>query len=76
MAPPGYTVPHAQGYIDLENGGGRIFALLVDYGEEADLEVGLAMELVTQPCGEDADGNQIIEYRFRPSRSKNGGKEK
>ena len=74
MAPPGYTVPHAQGYIDLDDGGGRIFSLLVDYGEEEHLSVGLEMELVIQAAGKDADGNDIVEYKFKPAGAEEGGK--
>jgi methylmalonyl-CoA mutase C-terminal domain/subunit len=40
VAPPGYEVPHAQGYIDLFEDGPRIFSLLTDHGDGSKLRVG------------------------------------
>ena len=38
VAPPGYSIPHAQGYVDLADHGPRIFSLLTDYGDGAQPE--------------------------------------
>lgn len=66
MAPPGYEVPHVQGYIDLDEGGPRIFALLTDYGDETNLKIGSEMKLTIVINQSDKDGVDIAEYRFRP----------
>jgi methylmalonyl-CoA mutase C-terminal domain/subunit len=73
MAPPGYSVPHAQGYIDLSDKGPRIFSLLTDYGEPSNLKVGCMMSLKVIRLGRDRKNRDIVGYRFRPS--KQNGKE-
>jgi len=73
MAPPGYSVPHAQGYIDLTGEGPRIFSLLTDYGEPPNLKVGCMMSLKVIRLGRDRKNRVIVGYRFRPS--KQNGKE-
>jgi len=73
MAPPGYSVPHAQGYIDLPEKGPRIFSLLTDYGESSNLKVGCMMSLKVIRLGRDRKNRVIVGYRFRPS--KQNGKE-
>ncbi|NWG02625.1 MAG: cobalamin B12-binding domain-containing protein [Syntrophaceae bacterium] len=67
MAPPGYPVPHAQGYIDLFEKGPRIFSLLTDYGEPSNLKIGCKMSLKVVRLGRDRDHRMIVGYRFRPS---------
>jgi uncharacterized protein len=66
MAPPGYSVPHAQGYIDLCENGPRIFSLLTDYGDESSLKGGCRMEVKFVELGKDAQDRAIVGYRFRP----------
>ena len=52
-APPGYGVPHAQGYIDLDDDGPRVFSLLVDYGDRSNLSIGQRMALTIVETGRD-----------------------
>jgi uncharacterized OB-fold protein len=66
VAPPGFTVPHAQGYIDLSGDGPRIFSLLTDYGDGSGLKVGCAMALKIAHVGKDKEDRVIAGYRFRP----------
>ncbi len=66
VAPPGYTVPHAQGYIDLSEGGPRIFSLLTDYGDGSSLKVGCEMGLEIVRLGRDQENRVIVGYRFKP----------
>jgi uncharacterized OB-fold protein len=66
IAPPGYSVPHAQGYIDLCEDGPRIFSLLADYGDESHLKGGCRMEVKFVEVGKDAQDRAIVGYRFRP----------
>jgi len=65
VAPPGYEVPHAQGYVDLENGP-RIFSLLTDYEDPDRLRVGTTMGLKIVKRGRDEQGREIVGFRFRP----------
>ena len=66
VAPPGYEVPHAQGYIDLFEDGPRIFSLLTDYGDGSKLRVGCEMGLKIVKRGTDDDNRVIVGYRFTP----------
>ena len=66
VAPPGYDVPHAQGYIDLYDDGPRIFSLLTDIGDGSKLRIGCEMGLKTVRCGSDPENRTIVGYRFRP----------
>ncbi len=65
VAPPGYDVPHAQGYIDLEEGP-TIFSLLTDFGDGSKLKLGDRMVLNVITDGMDPDEKTIMAYRFRP----------
>ena len=65
VAPPGYEVPHAQGYVDLENGP-RIFSLLMDYDTPDKLRVGTTMGLKIVKRGQDEQGREIVGFRFKP----------
>jgi uncharacterized OB-fold protein len=67
VAPPGFTVPHAQGYIDLAENGPRIFSVLADYGDGSCLSVGCPMVLKIVELGKDKDDRVIVGYRFRPA---------
>lgn len=66
VAPPGFSVPHAQGYIDICNEGPRIFSLLTDYGDGSCLRIGCRMKLKIARLGRDKDDRTIVGYRFRP----------
>lgn len=66
MAPPGYSVPHAQGYIDLSGNGPRIFSLLADYGDASSLTIGCKMGLKIVRLGRGRENRVIVGYRFRP----------
>jgi len=67
VAPPGYEIPHAQGYIELYDNGPVIFSLLTDYGAEANLKIGSEMAIKTIKRGRSRDNKFIIGYRFRPA---------
>lgn len=66
VSPPGFSVPHAQGYIDLLDDGPRIFSLLTDYGDGSKLKIGTKMGLKIVRLGRDRDNRIIVGYRFRP----------
>jgi len=68
VAPPGFKVPHAQGFILLDDGGPRIFSLLTGLEDGRHLENGCRMELEWVPAGTDADGRTVVGYRFGPVR--------
>ena len=71
VAPSGYTVPHAQGYIDLTGEGPRIFSLLTSYGETSNLKIGCKMSLKVVRLGRDIENRVIVGYRFRPLKKEN-----
>lgn len=66
VAPPGYSVPHAQGYIDLSGEGPRVFSLLTDYENPSNLKIGGKMGLKIVQLGRDKENRVIVGYRFRP----------
>lgn len=66
VAPPGFDVPHAQGYVDLAGGGPTVFSLLVDYGDRSRLQIGCPMCLKIVERGRDQENRIIFGYRFRP----------
>ena len=66
VAPPGYPVPHAQGYIILSGEGPRIFSLLTDYGDPSNLKVGCKMGVKMVRLGRDKENRVVVGYRFRP----------
>ena len=61
---PDFEVPYALGYVDLPEGV-RVMAQLTGRDPE-DYEIGMEMELVVEPFGEDSDGRALTGYRFRP----------
>lgn len=65
VAPPGWEAPHAQGYIDLEDGP-RVFSLLSDYESPDKLKTGMAMGLKIVTRGPDKQGREIVGFRFKP----------
>jgi uncharacterized OB-fold protein len=64
-APPGYSVPHAQGYVTLGDNGPTLFTLLTEY-DESKLQAGGKMELKCVETRRDENNEPIIGYRFRP----------
>jgi len=66
VAPPGYEMPHAQGYIDLYEDGPHIFSLLTDYGDGSGLRIGCEMGLKIVTRGTDEDNRVVMGYRFKP----------
>jgi methylmalonyl-CoA mutase cobalamin-binding domain/chain len=66
VAPPGYGIPHAQGYIELCDDGPLIFSLLTDYGDESNLKIGGEMVIKIVKKGRGKDHRVIAGYRFRP----------
>ena len=65
-APPGYSVPHAQGYVKLDDGGINLFTLLTDY-DESRLHAGCEMELKCVESGRNDKDEPVYSYRFRPA---------
>jgi uncharacterized OB-fold protein len=63
---PGFKAPSVQSYITLSEGI-TIWSLMTDCepSEEA-LKIGMEVELVIGKVREDAEGNEIISYQFRP----------
>lgn len=70
VAPAGYKPPHAQAYVDLANDGPRIFTLLVDYGDESQVQLGSDVELKIVEMGKDKENRTIVGYRFQPVKEK------
>ena len=66
VAPPGFGVPHAQGFVLLDDDGPRIFSLLTGHEEGRRLKAGCGMELEWVHTGTDTDGMIVVGYRFGP----------
>lgn len=64
-APSGFSAPHAQGYVELDNGP-RIFTLLTDY-DDAQVRTGCVMELKCVESRRNGD-EVVVGYRFAPKR--------
>ena len=64
---PGFKAPSIQAYVNLEEGP-RIWSLItgVEPDEKA-LKIGMDVELVVEKVREDAQGNEVISYQFRPA---------
>lgn len=73
VAPPGYSVPHAQGYIDLSRNGPRIFSILTDYGDGSSLRINCKMVLKIVKLGRDKENRVIVAYRFKPLKDEPSG---
>jgi len=66
---PGFKAPSVQSYITL-NEGITIWSLMTDCEPSEDaLTIGMEVELVIGKVREDAEGNEIISYQFRPLKS-------
>lgn len=62
---PDPFVPYAVGMVELP-GGLRVLSVLTDCNVEK-LEIGMKLELVIEKLCEDAEGNEVITYKFRPA---------
>src|SRR4030042_3935539 len=62
---PGFPMPTIQGFVLI--GGARIWTQITGTDMTGkDLKVGMEMELVIEKLREDAEGNEIMSYKFRP----------
>lgn len=68
VAPPGFEVPHAQGYVRLHDNGIRIFSLLTGHEEGKRLTAGCEMEVEWVYAASDAGRRPVVGIRFRPVR--------
>ena len=64
LAPPGFSLPYAFGYVDLPEGV-RVVSLLKEWEPDL-LRMDGEVELGIEPIGEDRAGNQVIGFYFRP----------
>jgi uncharacterized OB-fold protein len=62
----GFNSPYAVGYIDLPEGL-RIYSILTETNPKR-LQIGTDMELVIETIRNDEMGNEIIGYKFKPSK--------
>ncbi len=68
VAPPGFTAPYIQGYVILKDGP-KVFTLITGCEPKDDvLELGEEMELVIEKITEDENGNNLIGWKFKPTR--------
>ena len=69
---PGFKTPSIQAYVKLEEGP-RIWSLItgVEPDEKA-LRIGMDVELVVEKVREDAQGNEVVSYQFRPAKEQSG----
>lgn len=63
LAPPGFTVPYAYGYVDLPEGV-RVLSKLIGWKPET-LKIGAEAECVTEEVRKDASGQEVMGFRFR-----------
>ncbi len=63
---PGGFAPFGVGYVELPEGI-RVEGRLTE-NDPAKLEIGMEMELVVERFLEDADGNELVTFAFRPIR--------
>jgi uncharacterized protein len=63
---PGFKAPSIQAYVDLDEGP-RIWSLITGVAPDQNLlRIGMELELVVEKVREDAQGNEIMSYQFRP----------
>lgn len=63
LAPPGFKVPFAYGYVDLPEGV-RIISKIIGWTPET-LRVDAPAELVLEEIREDSEGKKVTGYRFK-----------
>ncbi len=61
-----FNPPYAFGFVILEPEKIRIPAVLTGFDLTKELPSGTKMEMVIERLREDADGNKIVSYKFRP----------
>jgi uncharacterized OB-fold protein len=62
---PGFPAPTIQGYVLI--GGARLWSQITDTEMSgAELKSGMDVELVIAKLRDDADGNEVVSYKFRP----------
>jgi uncharacterized OB-fold protein len=70
---PGFPAPTIQGYVLI--GGARIWTQITGTDMSgADLKTGMDVELVIEKLRDDADGNEIVSYKFQPVKTGKKGK--
>ena len=62
QAPPGFEVPYVLVYVDFPEGV-RVLGQLAGLPPGA-VRIGMEVELAVEPFGEDAEGGEVIGYRF------------
>lgn len=73
---PGFKAPSVQGYITLEDGG-RLWSLITGVNAEdtGAIKTGDEVELVIEKLRDDADGSEVMSYKFRPVAVESKGKD-
>jgi uncharacterized OB-fold protein len=70
MGPSGLPTPYLIGFIDLPEGI-KLFSLLTQCDPwDRVLKMGMEMEMVIETIRQDEEGNEIVGYKFRPSKGK------
>ena len=65
LAPKGFTVPYAYGYVDLPEGV-RVLAKIVDWTPQT-LQIGAEVVMVVEEIRKNSEGEQIMGFRFKLS---------
>jgi uncharacterized OB-fold protein len=70
---PGFEAPSIQAYVNLDDGA-RFWSLItgVEPSDEK-IKIGMDVELVIGKVRNDADGNEIMSYQFRPVKASQEG---
>ncbi len=70
VGPPDFPAPYIMGYVRMKEGT-QIFTLVAGCEPRDDaLKLGEEMELVIEKIKEDEQGNNLIGWKFRPTRRK------
>ncbi len=64
LAPKGFEVPYAYGYVDLPEGV-RVVAKIVDWSPET-LQMDASLEMVVRPIRREPSGREVVGFYFRP----------
>lgn len=68
LGPPGMPSPYLLGFLDLPEGIKLMGQIITDTPWEQALEVGMPMDIVMDVLRQDASGEDIHCYKFRPAR--------
>ncbi|MBI5966770.1 MAG: Zn-ribbon domain-containing OB-fold protein [Deltaproteobacteria bacterium] len=63
LAPPGFKVPYAYGYVELPEGV-RVLSKIIGW-KPGTLKMGAGVELVVEEIREDSSGQKIMGFRFQ-----------